>query len=377
MTSVSIVGGGPVGLMMACLLSPWYYVTVYEKRSSYQRLHELDIGGDVIGELMSYCNNSVGLKDLVDVLNRWKNSSITTAVVEQELKAILDNKRIAIVEQEITSPNELNSNIIIGCDGAHSAIRKSLHLNVQQSDPYYTKSEVIDTQQWGYLLSMRFSTAASTTPRKIISGLIYNIPSAMNGLGLDHESFHALSPTDQSRKVSLYLPISAELYQQLSGDQWTIAKLKQLGPSADALINHLERYRLNLELRGGWISEEAIKVLPLTGYRAASVSYVSETNTAFLVGDSSSGLVYRRGLKKGWKEACYLATQLMDVRTGSQDIDDVGVNYQRFCIDLYRQETAMIDQTQQRTENVNTGLALAGIGALAFAAIGLAVALRR
>jgi len=54
--SVAIVGGGPVGLMAGCLLSPFYRVTVYEKRSSYQRAHELELSGEVITQLMECCD---------------------------------------------------------------------------------------------------------------------------------------------------------------------------------------------------------------------------------------------------------------------------------------------------------------------------------
>ena len=376
MTSVSVVGGGPVGLMMACLLSPFYQVTVYEKRSSYQRLHELDLGTQVIDQLLEYCSNCVGLAALSVILNGWRGQSITTLVIEQELRAVLQSKNVNVIQKSIADPSELGGDLIFACDGAHSSIRKALHQDLQR-DPNYSEPELVEQHQWGHMLSLRFTTSANTTPRKLISGLIYNIPSAMSGLGLDHESFHTMAEGDQSRKVSVYLPIPPEFYQLLRGQTWTMEELKKLGKSSTLLVNHLERYRINLELRGGWMNNESIAVLPLTGYRASAVSYISITNTVFLVGDSSSGLIYRRGLKKGWAEACYLAQQLVPNEDGDIDTNVVASDYQNFCTQLYQQESVAIQHTIGQKDSVNTGLALAGVGVLAALAAGLAFVLRR
>lgn len=386
MTSVSVVGGGPVGLMMACLLAPFYHVVVYEKRNSYNRIHELEIGGEVIDELINYCGNSVSLTKLSSALTKFKNSSITTMIVEQELRVILAGLGVNVIKQCVTDPSKLKTSIVIACDGAHSTIRGALHQNLSR-DLTYTDPELVDQHQWGYLLAMRFTTSLNTTPRKLISGLVYNIPSAMNGLGLDHESFHATAPDDTTRKVSLYLPISQDLYEMLEGRSWTIDSLKTLGNSVNVLVNHLGRYEVNLNLRKGQLLNETIKVLPLIGFRASSVSYISKSNTVFLVGDSASALIYRQGLKSGWMQACYLATQLMDVRASSSfspsssahsnNLEEVAQNYQSFCVDLYQRKSESIQQTAQYKESINSSLALAGIGIMSLAAVGLALLLKR
>lgn len=379
MSSISVIGAGPVGLMVACLLAPRYNVTVYEKREQYQRDHELDLTGPVIGELLHYCDKHSDhdrLSSLATILTGWKDKRVTTFLIEEELKRQLLAQDVPIIHQSVTDPMQVDDSLIIACDGARSSIRATLYKDLI-NNPKYHYPELTDVQEWGHLLIMRFTTSINTTPRKTISNLVYNIPSAMNGLGVDHESFHSLTSSSSWRKVSLYLPISSEIYQKLDGDVWTMEGLRELGDPLSAVVDHLRRYRLNLELRGGHITGESINVIPLKGYRASAVSYACSINTVFLAGDASSGLIYRRGLKKGWMEACFLASELMRVADKEASLDDVMYSYQEFCTQLYNSECRHIKAEQQHTNTVNSGLAVAGIGILALAAVGLALVLRR
>jgi len=384
MLSVSVVGGGPVGLMVACLLSPFYHVVVYEKRDSYKRVHELKVTDDVIDELVAYCDGSTTLSDLSTLLIKWKNSCITTMSIERELRDILGTIGVDVVKRWIVDPSELKTDIIIACDGAHSSIRRALHKYLTR-DPSYNVPELVDRHLLGYMMKMSSTTSLYTTPRRLISGVVYNTPLMMNGLEVDDEWFHATSRTDFSREVSLYLPISRQLYQLLREKSWTMATLKE--PSSEVnmlLLDHLSRYQINLELRGGSVMDEIIGVFPLSGYRASSVSYISNNNTnaVFLVGDASSRLTYRRGLKKGWREACYLAKQLMESATTARitnflDLEHAAGNYQEFCTELYQQEFAIINHAKKYKNSGNSTLALTVIGVLSLAAVGLAWVLRR
>lgn len=90
-----------------------------------------------------------------------------------------------------------------------------------------------------------------------------------------------------------------------------------------------------------------------------------------LVGDAASGLVYQRGLNKGWLEAIKCARTLM--YTNPDDLREALEEYQKYCHTIYQHKKSKINTKQDTITGINSTMTIMGITSL----IGLLVILTR
>lgn len=134
------------------------------------------------------------------------------------------------------------------------------------------------------------------------------------------------------------------------------------------------RYDFSLKWRGCWIEDGVITIIPLTIYRSFDVVRILDNNKiVFLVGDSSSGLVYERGFNKGALEAiqlvktlnlCHELTNKYSSNYNSEYllnsyVDNL-VNYSQYCISLYEDEKNEIMKKHNKILLANKSIAVSG-----------------
>lgn len=341
---ISIVGGGPVGLLLSCLLN--HEITIYEKRSQPIRNHLLNLDVDVIEKIIAVTDNI----PLITYLQEIKNGPINTCDLEINLREITNAK---IEEIEIKDLNDIPDSIVIGADGANSFIRKAVFDN-----------KLVDVIENNYMVQIKFETSGSTRPRKEISALAYSSLNGLNGedMVLDFESLQR-SNDSNFKSGTLHIPIQKNVYDILTKDgrgkynsAWTVEELAQIpNNKISKLVGIIERYNFSLKWRGGKLNNARITVLPLTTYRSKNV-YKLTDKLYMLVGDASSGLVYQRGLNKGFLEAveCFKVLNNLNGFNGLFQLEA----YEMFCKQLYLSEIEEIQAKTQKIKSYNKSISL-------------------
>lgn len=354
---ISIVGAGPVGLLLSCLLSLNNHdVTVLDKRNEHTRNHGLRIDADTVNTIITYLNslslsNSCPLSNsaLNNILNSWvANSTIRTSEIESQLADIATNLGVTIRRGvQINSLTDISDHIVIGADGAHSTIRRLAFNN-----------EIVDEHTVQYMALLKFETAGGTRPRSPVATLSYSMINSITGPDIVVD-FESLAPSnDTYRKPgTLHIPIPKQVYDILAARDthnvgeslgshmfpWTLNDLLRIDhPQIAKLCRVIKRYKFSLNFRGGNLEHETITVIPLTIYRSDKVVKFIDKNLYMLVGDASSGLVYEKGLNKGWLEAVQCAQALSPLKVDSLK------EYSNYCQAIFDTESADVFHKQRK-----------------------------
>lgn len=312
---ISIVGAGPVGLLLSILLSyKNHKVTIYEKRLEYKRDHALDINQETINIILDEC------PQLHEVVINWSNNPISTVEIQEILTQEAIKLGVTIINREIIDLNSIKDNIIIGADGAHSTVRRIIFDD--------EKTDVHDVQ---YMVQIKYHTSGNTRPRKMISAMAYSFLNGLSGddMVLDFETLSGKT-TELIKPGTLHIPVPRSVYNILSADNrgkydtfWTLEELQNIQNSQiEKLCRIIRRYEISLSFRNGLLGNPKITVIPLSIYRSTNVVNVIDNKLYVLCGDSSSGLIYQLGLNKGLKEAVELSK--LDL-----------ITYPEFCKSLY------------------------------------------
>lgn len=368
---ITIVGAGPVGLLLSCLLSRTHIITVLDKRTHSTRSHPLNISDNTIMEVLRYLatDSRPEIISLREMLNSWRNFPVSTIEIETSLSQIATNFGVIIRRGvDLTSLNECSDSVIIGADGAKSRIR-SIVFN----------DELTDRHNAEYMVQLKYQTPGATRPRLPISAASYSYINGLSGsdMVLDFESL--ASPNDSYRKPgTLHIPVSRAIYDVLSAQgrgtyssPWTLEELAAIPNYRIGKLGRIiNRYHFSLKWRGGWLEDALITVIPLDIYRSAEVVKILPNNTlVMLCGDSASGLVYQRGLSKGWLEAVKCAQTLS--YTDADTLSLALAQYSQYCIALYESERDAILAKHHKITSINTSVSItstvvtAGLGLLA------------
>lgn len=194
---IAVIGGGPVGLLTAFLLSSNHTVTIYEKRQQRQRHHTLSLDKRVLTIIKEIVADRSPI--LTQLLNEWSLlHHVTTNTIESELTTLVLAAGVTIIYKEIIDITTIPQHIIIGADGAKSKIRELF-------------SSTTDSTTMGYMAQVKFSTPGTTSQRSIISSLShYSLNSVTTKeIGLDFESL--APPSNDIEKMVpfmfLFLPV--------------------------------------------------------------------------------------------------------------------------------------------------------------------------
>jgi len=366
---ITIVGGGPVGLLTACLLSHEHNIIILEKRTTSGRTHGLNISNDTIDVVIKYLVSINKQEHLCELLNTWRDTPISTIDIEESLSDIATRMGVKI-RKGITVDNidNIEDSIIIGADGARSKIRELVFNN-----------EKVDTHQIHYMAQLKYRTPGNTLPRKLISAMSYSFLNGLSGsdLVVDFESL--APPNEEFRKPgTLHIPIPESVYNVLSKNgrgsyntAWTLEELNKINhQQVKKLSRIIKRYNFSLKWRGGWLEDPQVTVIPLTIYRSYEVVRILDNNKlVMLVGDSASGLIFERGLNKGFHEAVQCAITLSNIT--SQTLPIRLAEYSQYCIKLYESEKDIIMSKHNHIISTNKSTATSGI--ILTSGIGLAL----
>jgi len=128
---ITIVGAGPVGLLLSCLLSVKHKVTVLDKRVESSRYHTLNIDKVTVTEIINYLDvitsSNAHILYLKQLLLQWTNP-VSTVDIETSLTAIAINLGVVIRKgvniNNVNILNNIKDAVVIGTDGARSNIRE-------------------------------------------------------------------------------------------------------------------------------------------------------------------------------------------------------------------------------------------------------------
>lgn len=355
---VTIVGAGPVGLLLACLLAPNHIVTILEKRINRTRGHSLNIDTVTIKEISDFAPNN---KELQNILNEWKtlHGHVNTVDIEESLLKLAISSGVIILEKEVIDTiDDIPGHVIIGADGSHSKIR-SIVFN----------DEIMDRHTVDYMVQLKYQTPEGTKPRQDISAMVYSFINSFAGSDIvtDFESLappKQIDPFDDNvtlRKAGvLHIPVPETVYNIITHNNrgtfrtpWLIDELAQINNEHIArLLRIIRRYEFSLKWRGGWLEDAKITAIPLTIYRSTNVVRITENNKLIiLVGDASSGLIYQRGLNKGWMEAIQCARTLL---CNTVETLTLGLRaYSQYCLSLYEDEKIIALEKHEKILHAN------------------------
>src|SRR5437764_297391 len=243
---ITIVGGGPVGLFLACLLSYQHRVTILEKRHERKRNHSLNISKQTIDVINNYLQIASYFDELKQLLNQWANNSINTIDIENALTSVANNYGVTIrYGIEIISLDGIDDNIIIGADGARSKIRSLIF-----------GDEVIDKHNVQYVAQVKYQTPGHTRPRLSVSAICYSFLNGLSGSDMAAD-FESLAPVNDPFRKSgtLYVPIPQSVYNILTtngkgnfNNPWSLSELAIVDHQQIAkLLRIINRYEFSLQ----------------------------------------------------------------------------------------------------------------------------------
>lgn len=363
---ITIVGAGPVGLLLGCLLAQEHQVTILEKRTKSGRDNGLNINEETITVISDYLrsrNNPIPL--LLERLNTWSGSVMRTSDIEVKLTEIARSLGVTIhYGVNVSSIDNIPTSVVIAADGAHSVIRQLVF-----------NDEKVDQHDIEYMAQVKYETPGSTRPRKLISAIGYSFINGLSGSDMVVD-FESLAPpnNDLIKPGTLHIPIPLSLYETLCDDgnrgfknPWKPEELSYTNdPGVSKLLGIISRYHFSLKLRGGWMGNPRITAIPLTIYRSKEVYKLLPCNKlVILVGDAASGLIYQMGLNKGWLEAVQCTMSLSGVR--AENLIHRLNQYSSYCQRLYEYKRDEILDKHDRIVSSNHTISATGV-ALTFGA---------
>lgn len=348
----NINGAGPVGLILGILLyltDNRRIINIYEKRLSYHRDQNLSIDKNTIDNILECLNDKP--KDFIEIIQKWSGESVLISEIEEDLTKYINNNTNVKIHRGMSVPDlkDKHDVCLIGADGAHSDVRKKYFGNL-----------LMDEHITGYLVQVKFKTNRQTKNRKKISAIAYSMINSVTGsdIALDFETLGCKNQNTY-KNGTLHIPVNKNIYDKLNRDNkgsfknpWKCNELKNIkNQNIEKLLNIIDRYRFSLSCRGGNMIDEKITTLPLKVYRSVTVAKMFNKNYIFLVGDASSGLVYQRGLNKGWIESTYLIQCLNYLKPDTE-------KYNNLYKTLYHNELEQIFKKASKISNVNKSLTI-------------------
>lgn len=336
---VAYVGAGPFGITAACVLKAinnGLRIIVLEKRLEGVRNHGLNTAADSVdffNERMKMilaanlsCSERNALTKLDEQFQNWKKKFIRTTEIENKLGQFAETIGIPVKRGEaydvkedqiekLLDPNLeesrselgqlLNAEVIVGADGAKSAIRKSraLFANVL--------TESITLQ---YMIELKYQTDGRSSPRETKEAV--KMSSACGTMGIE-----SMNPKSQEKDkpVTLHSFVRKELFDSLLlknkdgqvikgtfANPWTIEELKeraQVDRHAKEVHMQILRYLVDLGKREGVCKEPKISTLELTIYRSEKAVMEYQGHYVLLGGDAFAGMILERGWSKSIMEA--------------------------------------------------------------------------
>jgi 2-polyprenyl-6-methoxyphenol hydroxylase-like FAD-dependent oxidoreductase len=309
---VIVVGAGPIGSAMASILSSIHpaplKIAVLDDREKTTRDYGLKVGRDSIDflqEILKKYPNS-NTQSMETLFEKWRSrfvrvNEIQTILIEKAKELgieVLLGKDYRVTEENL---GNLPTEIVIGADGAHSTVRKTV-----------MEDQRVGVKAMEYILELKFETEGKTRPRSIKEA---SFASSTAG-DFNFESMSEYDPAS-SKPVTYRMFISKETFQNLRKEErgtfkkpWSLQELEDIAKDNTDIaetVEKIDQYLEYLRSRGGECINGKISVLPLEIYRSKESVKFHQGKAVVLAGDSNSGLILYRGFNKGLKEAALCA----------------------------------------------------------------------
>jgi hypothetical protein len=343
-TIVHVVGAGPVGLLLAALLSSaeGFDVRLYEKRPAYTRTRMVKLSPYLVADSIdAYREDHIDgenvdavfeaweleehlafrqalAPELVGLLRSWTDGFCRLNEIESSLSDLLESPGSSPVEriQSVLSAEQLMDmvdpgDVVIDCTGRHSLLRPHL---VPTSDPTYVDGNVLD---------IRLEYAAVIT-------FLYGRPYECNEYckyykNMENTQYKFIPAVDRTVyddgvcHVTGIVKISASDYEampaQCDGD-WLRGNFPRVASSMDRFIDKVKQ-----ETNGEIVGDLEVIRIPLNLYRAINATsrrwsrqpdstHPFATTPVFLAGDSAIGSPYFQSISLGFECAMFLAKLL-------------------------------------------------------------------
>lgn len=355
---VAIVGGGPVGMAEACLLkclNPNLRVCVLEARDTASRDYGITFKQPKkrlqdLAKRVQGCDLAL-LKEMENLCEKWSRDSFVRI---NEMQRVLAEKAAAVgveifrgngyrlsqenmgaffsaegdqgkLSQELQNlkGRMQNVKVIVGADGAHSAVRQCVMGSDQQN--------LTDQKTYAYVLEVKHEVASPGPTIKYARLKTKFGSSAMGEVFI--ENVGKASETLGRRPVTDLIFVDKEVHkaflvknsekvvlQGSPGKPWNLDQLRQKAQNNPVLARFLSKIegQINRTRRiWGHQSEVAVKpvqvtTMPLKTYRSSRLVADFKGKQVVLIGDASSGLILRRGLNKGMVEAALCAEAIVN-----------------------------------------------------------------
>lgn len=358
---ITIIGAGPVGILLSIFLSTKHSVKIFEKRYGEGRNHGLNISKYTINEIIKhliYLN--INEQKIHDIFLNWSDTSISTTEIRDKLIEIAEELGVVIYYGRDIS--NIEDSVIIGADGAHSIVRKLVFNDL-----------ITDEHNVQYMAQLKYITLGSTSPRKLVSAMSYSFLNGLSGSDMVID-FESLAPVNDSitKPGTLHIPIPESIYNLLSENNrgkydthWTPNELSTISNhQISKLRGIIDRYNFSLSARGGVLGDPKITVFPLKICRSVDVFKFHRckdfsNKLVVLVGDSSSSLIFEEGLNKGWLEA--IQCDKIFENKNSFDIANRLSDYSEFSLNLYEKKRDEILEKHNKIISINNSTSVTGI----------------
>ncbi|WP_115707244.1 FAD-dependent oxidoreductase [Legionella sainthelensi] len=333
-TDVLVVGAGPIGLINAWgmkYLNPKLNIVVLEKYAEYQRSHTLVMDATQLEAIMK-ATHSENHPILVQLLKQLKRDPhIRTNTLQQILTQLAKSSGVEILtEQEVkaeTIKEKLakeypNVRLIIGADGTHSVVSRSLF-----SDNNQVKHE------YDYVLQLRFDINGEEKSPGIQTQHFYQ-QMARKGLIANEYVGHfenGKTPVTMQMMISkedfiaLQKATSKNPIKPFSTSAPTPPDTPKLPSHLQSFITSYLQYKVqDTSNIGQIIDNESIRIsvneAPAT--HAKQVVNTQGNARVVLEGDSALGLSYFKGLNAGLQaSARFLATMSSSIKNSFRNTD--------------------------------------------------------
>lgn len=417
-----IVGAGPIGMTTACLvkvLNPNAKICVLEKNQLAKRSHGLKIASDSVNQIIAVLDRVLkqiedegqnknedriqNISLLKNTFVSWKNSGfVRTNQIEMTLAerahalgiGVFRGEAYAITPEFIGKRPELSivkkedpvkqsefekerekvrkifdqAKIIIGADGAHSAVRREIMGN-----------ELIEEASFQYMVEFKYQINSNANLQSKIevckqSTVAQDIVFENIGKGngnekkpatfrafVDKKTYDALrqNETDADNHVILGANNKPRL-KGVFGNSWTLSTLKEeiekkrnagqvkIAGRMNRMLELLNFYVSNIQSKNNSCSDEQISALELKVFLSKHTVKKFGDQYALLVGDANSGMVLERGFNMGLIESIHCAQAITThlenqakpehKAENSQEIPKEFEAYEKTTHALYRKE---------------------------------------
>lgn len=342
-TDVLVVGAGPIGLINAWgmkYLNPKLNIVVLEKYAEYQRSHTLVMDAKQLEAIMK-ATHSENHPVLVQLLSQLKKDPhIRTNTLQQILTQLAKSSGVEIQTQQEVKADTIkeklaqeypNVRLIIGADGTHSVVSRSLF-----SENNQVKHE------YDYVLQLRFEINGEEKALGIQTQHFYQ-QMARKGLIANEYVGHF---ENGKTPVTMQMMISKEDFLAL---QKATSKnpIKPFSTSAPAqldtpkLPSHLQSFitsYLQYKVQdtssiGQRIDNESIRISVNEAPATYAKQVVNNQGKARVVleGDSALGLSYFKGLNAGLQaSARFLATMSSSIKNSFCNTDKMDESLDKY-----------------------------------------------